>query len=207
VALRIGPLRIPWPRENSTATDPYWDFFINTPPADLANYATEMIRNAPEGNVFPTKADIHTPEITATHVKELARYLGADLVGIAKVDSNAASSLFPLPITEGSDEQEERYPFAVVCAVRADYHPSEAPGIGGQVPVQNGLFISFVLGAWIRELGFRATAKSKANAEQLAVAAGLGKLNSDGILVTAKYGTRVHVADVILTDLPVAPDG
>ena len=32
-----------------------------------------------------------------------------------------------------------------------------AQGIGGQMPVQNGLFITFVLSAWIREFGFRAT--------------------------------------------------
>jgi len=56
VALRLGPLRIPWPwrgsRDPSTRPrDPYWDFFINTPAADLANSVPEMIRNAPEGNV------------------------------------------------------------------------------------------------------------------------------------------------------------
>ena len=45
---------------------------------------TELIRNAPAGNIFPTPADIHTPEITAQHVKELARYCGAELVGIAQ---------------------------------------------------------------------------------------------------------------------------
>jgi hypothetical protein len=207
VALRSGPLNFPWLRKESRDNDPYWDFFINTPPADLSNYVTEMMRRAPEGNVFPTTADIHTPEITAGHVKELARYLGADLVGIAKLDRDAPSAS-ALPVeAEGKAEPEERYPFAVVCAVRADYPPTEAPGIGGQVPVQNGLFITFLLSAWIRELGFRATAKSNVNAERLAVAAGLGQLDSDGRLVTRQYGSRVHVAEAILTDLPLAPDG
>jgi epoxyqueuosine reductase len=204
VALRIGPLNFPSLRKDSRDKDPYWDFFINTPAADLSNYVTEMMRRAPEGNVFPTKADIHSPEITAGHVKELARYLGADLVGIAKLDPDvpAASAL----AAGAEDKAEQRYPFAVVCAVRADYRPSEAPGIGGQVPVQNGLFITFLLSAWIRELGFRATAKSNVNAERLAVAAGLGQLNSEGRLVTAQYGSQVHVADAILTDLPLVAD-
>jgi hypothetical protein len=191
----LGPLKIPWRRKDSSdpstrlrAGDPYWDFFINRPPADLANAVTELIRSAPEGNVFPTKAELHTPEITSSHVKELARYLGADLVGIARLGG------------------AEQYPFAVVCAVPAEYDPREAPGIGGQVPVQNGLFITFVLSAWIRELGFRATALADPNGEKLAAAAGLGTLGPDGRLVTPKYGTRVHVADVIRTDLPLAPD-
>ena len=192
MTLRLGPFNIPWPRTNSRSDDPFWDFFIHTPAADLANTVTEMIRSAPEGNIFPTKAELHTPEITSSHLKELARYLGADLVGVAKVNSDDA----------------EQYPFAVICAVKADYDPPSAPGIGGQVPVQNGLFITFVLSAWIRELGYRATAKPpQLNGERLAVAAGLGKLNAKGRLVTPEYGTQIYVADVIRTDLPLAPDG
>ena len=214
MALRLGPLKFPWAKKDSgedpstrlRAGDPYWDFFLNTPAADLANSVTELIRRAPEGNVFPTKAELHTPEITSSHVKELARYLGADLVGIAKLDSNDGSS--PLPFAgEDKGKGEELYPFAVVCAVRANYDPRKAPGIGGQVPVQNGLFVSFVLSAWIRELGFRATTLADPNGEKLAVAAGLGTLNSDGRLVTSKYGTRVHVANLIRTDLPLTADG
>jgi hypothetical protein len=199
--LRLGPFKIPWGGEGSHQDDPYWDFFINTPPADLANTVTEMIRSAPEGNVFPTKAELHTPEITSTHVKELATYLGTDLVGIARLTP-------PSPLPRGGEGKGDNvYPFAVICAVQADYDPRKAPGIGGQVPVQKGLFITFVLSAWIRELGFRATAVLDPNAEKLAAAAGLGKLNEDGRLITAQYGTRVHVANVICTDLPLAPDG
>jgi hypothetical protein len=204
VALRLGPLNIPWRKRDSQDDDPYWDFFIKTPPADLANCVPEMIRGAAEGNVFPTKADIHTPEITSSHVKELARYLGADLVGIAKLDSQDESSL--PRADEGKDAKIETYPFAVVCAVRAEYDPRESQGIGGQVPVQNGMFITFVLSAWIRELGFRATVSANLNSERLAAAAGLGKLNADGRLLCPQYGTGVHVANVICTDLPLAAD-
>jgi hypothetical protein len=203
VALRLGPLKIPWRRTSFRNEDPYWDFFINKAPADLANSITELIRSAPAGNVFPTKAELHTPEITSSHVKELARYLGADLVGIARLNDNS-----PPPLAgDGKGEGAEQYPFAVVCAVPAEYDPRAAPGIGGQVPVQNGLFITFVLSAWIRELGFRATALADPNGEKLAVAAGLGTLDPDGRLVTPQYGTRVHVANVIRTDLPLAADG
>jgi len=205
VALRLGPFKIPWPRKDSHRNDPYWDFFINTPPADLANTVTELIRNAPEGNVFPTKAELHTPEITSSHVKGMAEYFGADLVGIAKLPSIDSPSS---PSTgEDRGEGEKQYPFAVICVVRADYDPREAPGIGGQAPVQNGLFISFVLSAWIRELGFRATAVPDPNAEKLAAAAGLGTLNERGRLVTPQFGAKVHVANLIRTDLPLAPDG
>ncbi len=207
MTLRLGPFKIPWPRKDSHRNDPYWDFFINTPPADLANTVTELIRNAPEGNVFPTKAELHTPEITSSHVKGMAEYFGAALVGIVRLPSRDSPSSSPCPLRgEGKGEGDQQYPFAVICVVRADYDPHEAPGIGGQAPVQNGLFISFVLSAWIRELGFRATAASDSDAEKLAAAAGLGTLNEKGRLVTAQFGANVHVANVIRTDLPMAPD-
>lgn len=192
MALKLGPLRIPWPVRGH-ADDPYWNTFINTPPNDLANSMIEMIRRAPEGDIFPSKTDVHTPEITSSQVKGLARYLGADLVGIAR-------------LAAGETADGEHYPFAVVCAVRADHDPRTAQGVGGQVPVQNGLFVTFVLSAWIRELGFRATASPDLAAEPLAAAAGLGRLDAEGRLVTRAYGTRVHVANVIRTDLPLAAD-
>jgi hypothetical protein len=179
-------------KKNSHARDPYWDFFINRPPGDLANTVTEMIRNAPEGNVFPTKTELHTPEITSSHLKGMAEYLGAELIGVAKLDPG---------------ENPESYPYAVICAVHADYDPRQSPGIGGQVPVQNGLFITFVLSAWIRELGFRATAAPDPNAEKLAAQAGLGTLTKEGRLITPQFGANVHVANVIRTDLPLAADG
>ena len=234
MTLRLGPFKLSWLGKDSRKNDPYWDFFINTPPADLANTVTDLIRNAPPGNVFPTKADIHTPEITASHLKEMARYFGTDLVGIVKLPSNDAPSppdqvrgnlspltrtgegeakanklpsVSPLPLGKGKGEGHEQLPFAVVCAVRAEYDPRSAHGIGGQVPVQNGLFITFVLSAWIRELGFHATPAQDPDAEKLAETAGLGKLDATGRLVTRQYGTQVYVADIIWTDLPLAADG
>jgi hypothetical protein len=202
--LQLGPFKFLGFGKNSHKNDPYWDFFINTPPADLANTVTEMIRKAPDGSVFPTKAELHTPEITSSHVKGMAEYFGAELVGIAKL-----GNLFRLVVGEekGEGDENQNYPFAIICAVHADYDPRTSPGIGGQVPVQNGLFITFVLSAWIRELGFQAKTAPDPDADKLAAAAGLGTLNSDGRLVTPKFGTNVHIANVIRTDLPLAADG
>ena len=194
--------KFPWSGKDSHRDDPYWDFFINTAPADRTNTVTELMRNAPAGNLFPTKAELHTPEITASHVKGMAQYFGAELIGIAKLDD-----LSPRPRAgEGKGEGNE-YTFAVICAVHADYDPRTSPGIGGQMPVQNGLFITFVLSSWIRELGFRATIVRDADADALAAKAGLGTLNGQGRLVSRELGTAVYVADAIYTDLPLAADG
>jgi len=192
MTLRLGPITLPWP--GKTAQDPYWDFFINTPAADPRNVVPELIRQAPEGVVAPVKADIHTPEITSTHVKEFGFFLGADLIGIVK-------------LTEQEAAEHDNYPFAIITIVKADHDPRRALGIGGQVPVQDGQYVTFVLAAYIRELGFRATAALGGDGVELALRAGLGHLNSQGRLVTPKYGSKVYVADVIYTDIPLAADG
>jgi hypothetical protein len=114
-------------------------------------------------------------------------------VGIAALDPQAPDT-------------PEGYPFAIVSVVRAEHDPHRTPGIGGQVPVQNGLYVTFVLSAYIRELGFRATAKLPADGVRLAAAAGLGTVDAEGRLVTPQYGTKAYVADIVFTDLPLAPD-
>jgi len=167
--------------------DPYWDFFLNSPLSDDRNSVATALRNAPEGVVNPVTDDIHTPEVMSRHVKELASFLGADLVGVAKTD-------------------RPDYPFAVMCLTRAEHDPKQSPGIGGQLPAQRGLFATFIVSAWIRELGYQGTTKVEVNNDELAAKAGLGTLNTDGRLVTPRYGARVHVSGAILTDLPLQAD-
>ena len=96
-------------------------------------------------------------------------------MGIARLETNNANN-------------PDAYPFAILWGVRAEYDPRVSPGIGGQVPVQNGLFLTFVLCAWIRELGFRASVAPDMDAEKLAVQAGLGTRNAEGRLVTPQFG-------------------
>jgi hypothetical protein len=192
--VNVVAFKFPWSRKDTHDDDPYWDFFIKTPPADLTNTVTDLLRNAPAGNIFPTPADIHTPEVMAQHVKDLARYCGAALVGIARLETSATHN-------------PDGYSCAVLCVVHAEYDPRVSPGIGGQVPVQNGLFLTFVLSAWIRELGFRASVEPHLESAALAARAGLGTLNADGRFVTPQFGTKVYVADAICTDLPLAADG
>src|SRR5919112_37209 len=76
-----GSLRAPW-RRSGAGDDPYWDAFINRPPADAKNTIPEIVGRAPEGNIFPTPTEPHSPNVTSAHVKELGQYLRAAAVGI-----------------------------------------------------------------------------------------------------------------------------
>src|ERR1051326_8923491 len=138
MTLRLGPLRIPWP--GSEPDDPYWDTFVNRPVADPRNLTQEALRS-PGGAVYPTKSDVHSPEITTDHRKTLAQFFGAERVGVVRLKR-------PEDPADGS----EAYPFVVVCAVKTDYDPRKALGVGGQTAVRNGRFVTFTLAAYIREL-------------------------------------------------------
>jgi hypothetical protein len=115
----------------------------------------------------------------ADQVKELGRFYGADRVGIVE--------------RSGADP-----PFAIVSVLKADHDTHTARGIGGQVPALKALFATFTLAAYIRELGYRADCVELPEASELADVAGLLPLPK---------APHVHVGDVILTDLPLQPDG
>lgn len=164
--------------------DPYWDAFINRPPADPNNVIPYAFKQVKPGGVNPVKTEVHSPNVMASHVKDLARFYGADLVGIVQI--------------------AER--FGIVVVMCSNYDMRTAVGVGGQTPALKGLFAAFTLGAYIRELGYVADA-SEADRARLAAAAGLGTLTPDGQLVTRQFGRNVFVADVLMTDLPLQPDG
>jgi len=190
-----GVLRLPG--RSGSGDDPFWEAFINRPPADLLNSIPEIVAKAAEGSVFPTQSELHSPNVTSNHVKELATYLGRSLTGIAdltKQDSGLAHG----------------YPYGIVCAVRSEYDPYDHPGIGGQAGVQAGQFVTFIIASWIREMGFRATIKIETTREQrehLAIATGLGTRDRNGRFTTPKLGSKVYVADIVFTDLPLEADG
>ena len=91
--------------------------------------------------------------MTSDHVKELTTYLAKSLNGIAE-------------LSKQDQELAHGYPYAIVCAVRSEYDPYEHPGVGGQTGVQHGQVVTFIVAAWIREMGFRATIKIETTREQ-----------------------------------------
>src|ERR1051326_8643357 len=121
-------MKLPWRRDPD---DPYWDAFINRAPADPNNLIPHSFKQASIGGVNPVKTEIHSPNVMAAHVVQLARFYGADEVGIVALDDAR---------------------FGIVCSLHSDYDMREARGIGGQTPALKGLFATFTLAAFIREL-------------------------------------------------------
>jgi hypothetical protein len=192
--------------------DPLWDHFIYRAPADPKNNLTPTLQGAPEGRIYPVKTEVADPHTMSLQIKALAQWFGADLVGIAAwqpahlpAGSPSETGGSGTEATERAEHSWRQCPFAIVCAIAADYDPEQAKGLGGQLAVQNGAVVNHHLRNYIRELGYRASIGG-ADPVAVAAAAGLGKRDTRGGLVTDRRGAHLHVADVILTDLPLAPD-
>jgi hypothetical protein len=192
--LKLAGVRSLWPWRNK-AEAAYEQFYRRATPADPRNLIVNRIREAPEGSVFAVKAETHTPLVMASHIKELGHFFGADLVRIVELAG----------VQSPEDGSSLDLPYAIVCGFRAEHDPRDAPGIGGHAAALKGAFATFQISAIIREFGFRATRQSGRNPEVLAAAAGIGSLK-DGRLIVPGFGSKVHIADLILTDLPLQPD-
>jgi len=155
-----------------------------------------------------------SPEKMSRMVKKVARYFGADLVGICNVHPNWVYS------HEFNCMTREHYPIelpeechnAIVIAVEMDYE-SNRMGPSGPAGASTGLryskmfFVTNLLTMFIRGLGYRAlpSGNDTALSVPLALAAGLGESSRAGLLITRKFGPRVRLCKVF-TDLPLQYD-
>jgi len=156
----------------------------------------------------------HTPEENARIVKKAARFLGADLVGICYAHPNLVYS-HQLNLLE-KEHQPLELPdgctHAIVMAVEMGYETSlySPDGIAG---ASTGLGYSIqavvanLVATFIRGPGYQAipSGNDTALSIPLAIAAGLGELGRNGLLITESYGPRVRICKVF-TDLPLIHD-
>ncbi len=196
-------LRSLWSRLRKVE-DPYEDFYLQSPAADPRNLIVTRIRDAPEGSVFAVKTETHPPEIMSQQIKDLGSFFGADLVRIVPTHGLGLEPAATAE-TDGLAPAND-LPFAVLMLFHAEHDHRDSPGIGGHAADLKAAFATFQTAAIIREYGFQARRMSPADPDKVASSAGLGSLDGRGRLKTPAFGSKVHVADVIVTDLPLAPD-
>ena len=167
----------------------------------LAN--TWQLRRA-EGPVRPRRRPLGDPAEEARRIKDLARRLGASLVGIAEIGEEdryfgadpphrlAVCLGLPMDRAEMEHAPEERASAEVMRTYRRI----------GRLAVE--------LAEDIRALGHPARAYGNPNSIDilhipLAVRAGLGELGKHGSMISAEHGSNFRLA-AVLTDLPMALD-
>jgi len=186
---------------NKSDKDRLWDHFVNSAPADAKNELTPHMQAAPEGRVYPVQSASDDPATNSKTIKDLAQWLGANMVGIAALDT----TLQPVSTPEAGGEAIP-LPLGVVCVVFSDYDPEQSKGMGGQQSAQTGAVILHHLRAYILELGFRASF-SDLDSATVAAAAELGHRDQSGRFVTRSKSPHSVVSYVLCTDLPMVPDG
>jgi epoxyqueuosine reductase QueG len=162
----------------------------------------------------------------AQHIKDVAKFFGADVVGVARTfpgflykegrypdDGNGPRvGGGPSDSSErfGPTERAERFPFAISAGVAWNYDMGKAHRhrIGDATyhfALDEAQIVMVNLAAYIRELGYNAI-QGVAQPMPVALAAGIGQHARNGLLITEKFGSRMQLGDIILTDLPLVPD-
>ena len=158
------------------------------------------------------------PARAARVIKGLARRLGADLVGICRVNPAWAYShrgeIFYDNWEEWGAEMPAPLPFAVVVGTEMDHAnvgaaPHTPALFESATNYGKGAFITTILSRWLAGMGYRATAQHSRhydlNMVPLAIDAGLGELGRFGYLIADRLGPRVRLF-AVTTDMPLEPD-
>ena len=217
----LGSLLFNW-YFNRVSRDPLGRIGSAQAVADRRNILASVIGSAKRGEVNPDKTPVPDPAAMTRHIKRVAKFIGADVVGIAAVHPSFLYAGGRRPEdgsgvdageAGGGDSPEEiarKYPYAITLPVAWDAGMVQAHRhrIGDAAYHFSQQFSAVVyrnMAAYIRELGY-STLHNVAQPIPVALAAGIGELGRHGMLISEKHGARIHPGDAILTDLPLVPD-
>lgn len=187
--------------------------------ADRRNFLTSVVNRPSKGKINPNKMAVDDPAAMARHIKAVARYMGADVVAIAKahpafmyagnryVQDGTAEDAYD---KNSPEELVKQFPYLIVTTTAWDYdklqaHRHHIGDAAYHVSQMKGVLILKALEGYIRELGYTAL-RGVANPQAAGLASGVGELGRNGLIINKTYGARIHMPDPILTDLPLEPD-
>ena len=151
-------------------------------------------------------------------VKNYALHIGADMVGICRINPmwvySHRGEIHYGNWMDWGKELVDSPPYAVVMLTEMNWdHVSSAPHTPSVAESAHdygkGAYLSTLLGRWFSHMGYTGVAQHTRNYDTLlvplAVDAGLGELGRHGYLIAPKYGARVRIF-ATLTDMPLIPD-
>ncbi len=185
---------------------------------DYALRRTHMAREGAPLFNQQFKLEGKSPKELSRLIKQVARWLGADLVGITRLNplwtythwghhnaryTGAAKAGDPIEISES-------YPFVIVLVHEMDYELTKrTPAVEPETDLVYSKmgWTACSLATYIREIGFRAipAGNELGLSIPMAVDAGLGELSRMGLLMTREFGPRCRISKVF-TDLVLEVD-
>jgi ferredoxin len=213
----LGKALYNW-RHNTISEDPMGRIDFENHSADRNHVLNSVLRRVPKGKTNPQRIPVDDPAVMSRHIKRVAKYLGLDVVGIGRshpsllyagkaVDGIAGTGGEPL---EAADQLARKFPYVIAGTVAWDYNMTKAHRhrIGDAAYDFTGQRTNLILNALeghIREMGYN-TLRGAINGQAAALATGVGELGRNGLIITEKFGARVHANDAIMTDLPLVAD-
>lgn len=167
-----------------------------------------------DGVLNERKTTFKSPEEAAKVVKKAAKFLGADLVGIAPYDERwtYTHTLNPATMEQVPFELPFEPKSVIAMALEMDYDafktaPSLIADASAGLAYSRMAETAHKVAQFIRKLGYNAVPSGNDSAESIPIAiqAGLGELSRIGILVTKEYGPRIRLLKVF-TDLEIKTD-
>ncbi len=204
---------------NTVSKDPLTRVSAPNHFADRRQFLTTVVNQPSKGKVNPNKIPVPDPAEMTRHIKAVARYMGADIVAIARahptfmyagnryVQDGAAQDAYEQYTPQ---ELVRKFPYIIVATTAWDYDKLQAHRhfIGDaayHVSQMKGVTILKALEGYVKELGYTAL-RGVAIPQAAGLASGVGELGRNGLLINAKFGARIHMPDPIMTDLPLVPD-
>ncbi len=160
------------------------------------------------------RMEVTDPARMSRHIKKIARYMGASLVGICELDRRwLYSHQYDLHNGAYTHSQiPEEYKYAIVLGYEMNYDlikmsPARTHGFGLGLIYTKQAVVGSALAQFIRLIGYKAIpmGNDTANSVPLAIDAGLGEIGRIGVLMTPQFGPRVRL-NKIFTNLPLVPD-
>jgi len=176
--------------------------------------AIQALTTQVDGEVSAAKTG-KDPSTTTAEIKELVARLGADEVGIARLNKMFVYSHVGRGPEPWGKSIELDHEFAVVFTLEMGYDQvRQAPDLPiteeSALQYLRAATISIRLARYIRNHGYSARAHISDSNYQIMLPpvahdAGLGELSRMGYLISRKYGARVRLG-AVTTDLPLVPD-
>lgn len=161
---------------------------------------------------------VWNPVMAADLVKNYARHIGADMVGICKVNPmwvySHRGEIHYGNWADWGKELRDFPPYAVVMLTEMNWdHVSGSPHTPSVAESAHnygkGAYLSTLMGRWFAHMGYTGVAQNTRNYDTMlvpmAVDAGLGEMGRNGYLIAPKFGARVRIF-ATLTDMPLIPD-
>lgn len=176
------------------------------------------LTRAVDGEINPEQVDVADTRKMSAKIKEVARFFGADLVGVTRLDpayiyTHRYESVDRGTTAYGAENRLE-HTYAIVVGLEMDIDRIAACNTFiadievSEVYLRTAKVVC-ELAAYIRELGFPARAHHVGLQQvlmvPLAVKAGLGELGRNGYLISKEFGPRLRLG-VVTTELPLIED-